>query len=329
MLLFITIIGFLINVQVQGNIHISGPPSRSWLVICRADLIPDLQVCLSWVSISDIFHSLQSLSVSCCHVISGLSNPCLPSTCMSKAVLTAPLEHSIWPYQWSLLSFRMSSKSSMPSCASSSLDLVVTMSCSLTLQICLIIALSFRCRHQRFGFVISRVSLAWSIALHTQELFMGSRVLKERWREERTKELVAAPWTSSRRFSHLLWLKVHSHRLLRTCLLGSKRKLPSPACQIWWTSFPLWSAFQGACSLLAPCTICNQGPLSRAWAHCISCSPSACSHFKRCCPLQFAWKLAWTLQEVQPVLDRSWSLSFLHLLSVLHLTVSPFSSVAA
>ena len=33
----------------------------------------------------------------------------------------------------------------MPSYASSSLDLVVTMSCGLTLQICLIIALSFRC----------------------------------------------------------------------------------------------------------------------------------------------------------------------------------------
>ena len=60
------------------------------------------------------------------------------------------------------------------------------MSCSLTLQICLIIALSFHCRHWRFGFVISQVSLAWSNALHTQELYMGSRVLKERWREERT-----------------------------------------------------------------------------------------------------------------------------------------------
>ena len=173
MLVFIIIIGFLINMQVQGNIHISGPPSRSWLVVCRADLILNLQVCLSWVLISDIFHSLQSLSVSCCHVISGLPSPCFPSTCMSKAVLTAPLERSSWPYQRSLLFFRMSSRSSMPSRASSSLDLVVIMSCSLTLQICLIIALSFRCRHQRFGFVISHVSLAWSIALHTQELFMG------------------------------------------------------------------------------------------------------------------------------------------------------------
>ena len=111
--------------------------------------------------------------------------PRFPSTCMSKAVLTAPLERSTCPYQWSLLSFRIGSRSSMPSRTSSSLDLVVTMSCGLTLQICLIIALSFRCRHWRFGFVNGQVSLAWSIALCTQELYTRPRV-KERWREERT-----------------------------------------------------------------------------------------------------------------------------------------------
>ena len=75
---------------------------------------------------------------------------------------------------------------SMPSRTSRSLDLVVTMSCGLTLQICLIIALSFRCRRWRFGFVNGQVSLAWSIALRTQKLYTWPRVLKERWREERT-----------------------------------------------------------------------------------------------------------------------------------------------
>ena len=45
----------------------------------------------------------------------------------------------------------------------SSLDLVVTMSCGLTLQICLIIAMSFCYRCWRFGFVIGQISLAWSI----------------------------------------------------------------------------------------------------------------------------------------------------------------------
>ena len=42
----------------------------------------------------------------------------------------------------------------MPSQSSSSLDLVVTMSCGLTLQICLIIAQSFRCRCWRFGLTV-------------------------------------------------------------------------------------------------------------------------------------------------------------------------------
>ena len=85
-----------------------------------------------------------------------------PSTCISKAVLTAPLECSICPYHRSLLSFRMRSRSSMPSHTSSSLDLVL--SCSLTLQICLIIALSFRYRCWRFDFVNGQVSLEWSVA---------------------------------------------------------------------------------------------------------------------------------------------------------------------
>ena len=105
---------------------------------------------------------------------------------MSKAVLTVPLERSTCPYQWSLLSFRMMSRFSMPSRASSSLDLVVTISCGLTLQICPIIALSFRCSRWRFGFVNVQVSLTWSIALRTQELYMRPRVLKERWWGERT-----------------------------------------------------------------------------------------------------------------------------------------------
>ena len=66
--------------------------------------------------------------------------------------------HMSIPSESSLLRTR----SSMPSRTSSSLDLVVTVSCSLTLQICLIIALSFRCRRWRFGFVNGQVSLAWS-----------------------------------------------------------------------------------------------------------------------------------------------------------------------
>ena len=151
-----------------------------------ADLTLDLQECLSWGLIADSFHSLQSLSVSCFHVFFGLPGPHFPSTFRSKAVLTAPLKCSTCLYQGSLLSFRRRSRSSMPSRASSSLDLVVTMSCGLTLQICLIIALLFCCRHWRVGFVNGQVSLAWSIVLCTQELYTWPHVLKERWQEERT-----------------------------------------------------------------------------------------------------------------------------------------------
>ena len=132
------------------------------------------------------FHSLRSVSVSCFHVILGLPDPHFPSTCISQAVLTAMLKCSMCLYQRSLLSFRMRSSSSMPSCASSSMDLMVTMSCRLTLQICLIIALSFCCRRWRFGFVNGQVSLAWSIGLHTQELYMWPHGLKEKWLEETT-----------------------------------------------------------------------------------------------------------------------------------------------
>ena len=155
-----------------------------------ADLTPDPQVCLSRRLIAESFHSLQTLYVSCFHVILGLPGPRFPSTCMSKAVLTAPLERSTCPYQRSLLSFRMRSRSSVPSRTSSSLDLVVTMSCVLTLQIYQIIALSFRCRRWRFGFVSGQVSLAWSIALLTQELYTWPRVLK---RGGLKRELVADP----------------------------------------------------------------------------------------------------------------------------------------
>ena len=120
------VIGFLINVQVQEQ-H-PHPLPRSWQ-------LREWQISyqLSWYAYHESFHSLQSLSVSCFQVILGLPGPRFPSTCMSKAVLTAPLECSTCPYQWSLLSFRIRSRSSMSSRASSSLDLVVTMSCDFTL----------------------------------------------------------------------------------------------------------------------------------------------------------------------------------------------------
>ena len=81
-----------------------------------------------------------------------------------KGYLDCAIGASTCPYQQSLLSFKMRSRSSMSSRARSSLDLVVTMSCGLTLPISLIIALSFCCRCWRFGFVIGLEHCA----LHTR-----------------------------------------------------------------------------------------------------------------------------------------------------------------
>ena len=128
------------------------------------------------------FHSRQSLSVSFFHVSLGLPAPFLPSICISHAVLIAPLECSTCPNQQSLLSLKMWLRSLSSSFASNSLDLTVATSSGLILQICLIIALSLRCR---FVLVSGQVSLAWSMALSTLELYTWPRVLKERWRDVR------------------------------------------------------------------------------------------------------------------------------------------------
>ena len=199
---------------------------------------------------AESFHSLQSLSVSCFQVILGLPGPRFPLTCMSKAVLTAPLERSTCPYQRSLLSFSMRSRSAIPSRASSSVDLMVAVSCGLTLQVCLIIALSFRCRPWRQGFVTGQVSLAWSIALRTHELYTQSRVLKERWQEERTG------------FSSLNFFQaVFTHVVVEPLAVDSKRRLPPPVCQARLGLLSVVCRLRG---VLFPGTVytCNQGPLS-------------------------------------------------------------------
>ena len=150
--------------RYRANIHI---PFQVASLLCAWQTSHKISRYVSDESV----HSLQFLSVICFHVILCLQGSCLPSTCMSKAFLTAPLEHSTCPYQQSHFSSKMRYRSSMQTSTSNSLHLVVTMSCSLTLQICLIIALSIRCRHWRFGFVNGQVLLAWSIALYIQHLY--------------------------------------------------------------------------------------------------------------------------------------------------------------
>jgi len=97
------------------------------------------------------FQSFWSLSVTCFHVVLGLLAPWLPDTYISHAVLIPPLNRSMCPYQRSLLSLGIRSRSSLLRSVRSSFDLEVATSSGLTLQICLIIALSSRCRWWRFG----------------------------------------------------------------------------------------------------------------------------------------------------------------------------------
>ena len=118
-----------------------------------------------------------------CHL--GPHNPMLSINLNVKGCLDCTIGafHVSIPVEPSLL---IRSRSKLSSPAGSSLHLVMTVSCGLTLQVCLIIALSFRCRRWRFVFVNSQVSLAWNIGLRTQELYTWPCVLKERWRVERS-----------------------------------------------------------------------------------------------------------------------------------------------
>ena len=67
-----------------------------------------------------------------CHL--GPPRPTLSINLYVKGCLDCTIGAFTCPYHRSLLSFRMRSRSSMPSHTSSSLDLVVTMSCGLTMS---------------------------------------------------------------------------------------------------------------------------------------------------------------------------------------------------
>ena len=59
---------FYYNAGTGATFTSVGPLPGIWLAAPMVDLTSDLQVCLSWGSIAESFHSLQSLSVSCFHV---------------------------------------------------------------------------------------------------------------------------------------------------------------------------------------------------------------------------------------------------------------------
>ena len=113
-----------------------------------------------------------------CHL--GPPRPTLSLNLYMKGCLycTTGAFHMSIPAEPSLL--RMRSSSSLPSRTSSSLDLVVTVSCGLKLQICLIIALSFRCRCWRFGFVSGQSLTGMEhCAPHTRAVHMATCLERE------------------------------------------------------------------------------------------------------------------------------------------------------
>ena len=108
-------------------------------------------------------------------------------------------------------------------------------------------------------------------APHTRAVHMATCLEREG-----TGRTDSTSLTSSRQ------LEVHSHRLLTACLLGSKRKLSTPACQVR-LGLPCVVCCPRGVQFSGTMYTCNQGPLSGARVHCTSYAPTACSHCKRCC----------------------------------------------
>ena len=144
---------FLLTCRYRGNIHISGPPSR-WFAASMASHTRSPGMPIMRVDSRELQLSAMPLSAASMSSWAPQAHAFDQPVC--QWLSTAALERSTCPYQQSLLSFRMRSRTLMLSRASSSLDLVVTMSCGLTLLTCLIIALSLHCRRWKFGFSMAK-----------------------------------------------------------------------------------------------------------------------------------------------------------------------------
>ena len=282
-----------------------------------ADLTPDLHIFLSWGLTAESFHSLQSRSPSTAFMSSWASQ--------AHAFLQPVCERLSWLHHWSIPhvhtsgAFSPSEWGPDPQCQATQVVHWTRWWEHLAAWHCRSVrSLSCHSAADIGGLVLSMAKSHWHGALRsTYKSCTHGHVSWKRGGMKR--ELVAAPWTSSRRFSYVLWLKVHSHLLLRACLLGSKRKLPPPAFR--FDGLPSVVFRPRGMQFPSTMYICSQGPLSSARAHCISCAPSACSLCSRCC----CCLLQSDRRRMETRLNsaggpglycRSWSLSFLHLLSV-------------
>ena len=173
--------------QVQGQHPHHGAPSKykcSWLAVRMADLTPDLQVCLSWGSRA-----------------STLCDPSLSAASMSfwasqAHVFHQPVYHrQSWLHCWSVPCVYTSGAFSplgwdpAPQCQAVQVaQWTWWWQCHADWHCRSVWSLPCHSAADigRFGFVNGQVSLAWSIGLHIQELYMWPHGLKEKWLEERT-----------------------------------------------------------------------------------------------------------------------------------------------
>ena len=218
-----------------------------------ADLTPDLHIFLSWRLIAKSFHSLQSLSVSCFHVILGLPGQHFPSTCISKAgsswasqanTFHQPVYQRLsWLHHWSIPhvhtsgAFSPSEWGPDPQCQAPEVAHWTWLWEGLAAWHCRSVwslpCLPLQTLEVWFCQWPSLTGMEHCTP-HTRAVHLATCLEREVvWREN--WELVAAPWTSSRRFHMCCGWKFTATCYL-ACLLGSKRKLPPPACQVQQTS---------------------------------------------------------------------------------------------
>ena len=194
-----------------------------------ADLTPDLQVRLSWGLIAESFHSLQSFSVSCFHVILGLPGPAFHQPVCQRL---SWLHHWSVPHVHTIGVFSPSEWGPDPQCQAAQVAKWTWWWQCLAAWHCRSVwSLPCHFAADAGGSALSMAKSHWHGALRSaHKSYTHGRVF---WKRGGVKRgLVTDPWTSSRQFLHVLWLKVHSLLLLTACLLGSKRKVPPRACLV-------------------------------------------------------------------------------------------------
>ena len=222
LLFLVIIISFWLTCTYRGNIHIGGAPSQK--LVCSTHgrshtRSPGVSVMMR-VDRQELPFSVIPL----CQLLPSHLGPPRPTLSISlyvKGCLDCTIGVFYVSIQVEPFLLQDEVRTSMWSVANSSVDLMVAVSCCFTLQICLIITVA----------VLLMAQFHWHGVLCSAHKSCTHGHMSSK-RGGRKRELVSAPWTSSKQFSQVLWRKAHNHLLLRARLLGSKRKLPPPACHL-------------------------------------------------------------------------------------------------